>query len=587
MKNFRSSLDISDALHSTKSVTWHVYSKRLFDIKIMVRLLTYLCSHETGHIFGAVHDCDQSACGDSDTLVSQQCCPLSDSTCSAGERFIMNPSTARGITEFSPCSIGNICSAIGRNSVSTACFSDNRGVNTIITSQQCGNGIVEEGEDCDCGGEESCGDNSCCDAETCKFIGNAVCDDANESCCEDCQFASSQKVCRESTGSCDPEERCTGESPLCPTDQTASDGDSCTIPDIGEAGKDENLQCASGQCTSRDHQCRTLMGGFSNTFGGGSSNDTYACDSQTCQLSCQSPESGVDRCFGLQQNFLDGTPCGNGNNGRCRNGLCNGGGFADEVGSWIEENKEIVIGVGAGLGGLLALSIVWCCVKRCRRRRAMKKFNAAAAAAAAAGAASGHNRGPPNTSGPMGPGALFGAAGLLGHRHQNDNNGHSRNSRGIWPSTTPAPVPPPYSQYSHVRSGSHNQNYDQTPYAGGGYGNYASHARGSSGSDQGLLAAEASNNMSRSNENSISASPGDTLDDGYYLTQQQEAYERFEQRHRQRMSQQQPNSGGDAPFGATSGAGDNAATDARAISPMPSPMPMPPLTYSRMSARYA
>jgi hypothetical protein len=46
-------------------------------------------------------------------------------------------------------------------------------------------------------------------------------------------------------------------------------------------------------------------------------NDTYACDSQTCQLSCASPEFGPGVCYGLQQNFLDGTDCGGG--GQCAN----------------------------------------------------------------------------------------------------------------------------------------------------------------------------------------------------------------------------------------------------------------------------
>lgn len=135
----------------------------------------------------------------------------------------MNPATGEGISAFSPCSIGNICSAIRRNSVKSDCLSANRGV-TTISGSQCGNGIVEDDEDCDCGGEASCGNNSCCDAKTCKFKSGAVCDDSNEDCCRNCQFASSQQVCRASTGECDPEEKCTGTSPVCPTDQTKSDG---------------------------------------------------------------------------------------------------------------------------------------------------------------------------------------------------------------------------------------------------------------------------------------------------------------------------------------------------------------------------
>lgn len=181
-----------------------------------------MCRHETGHTFGAVHDCTLESCG-GDAVAAQQCCPLSADTCDAGERFLMNPSTQQGVKAFSPCSIGNICSALGRNSVKSDCLSANRGVSTY-TRSQCGNGIVEEGEDCDCGGTESCQNNACCDAKTCKFKNNAVCDDSNEDCCKGCQFAPSTQVCRASTSECDPEEKCTGNTPICPKDETAPDG---------------------------------------------------------------------------------------------------------------------------------------------------------------------------------------------------------------------------------------------------------------------------------------------------------------------------------------------------------------------------
>ena len=263
-------------------------------------------AHESGHTFGAVHDCDSQTCASADSVNSQQCCPLSTSTCDAGSKYIMNPSTSEGITDFSPCSIGNICSALGRNSVKSNCLSDNRGV-TTITGHQCGNGIVEEGEDCDCGGTANCGGNNCCDPTTCKFKNNAVCDDSNEDCCKGCQFAASGTVCRASTGQCDPQETCSGTGALCPPDQSAPDGQSC-------GNSSQSLQCASGQCTSRNQQCKTLMGSFT------TKNDTYACNSQDCALSCASPEFGPGVCYSIQQNFLDGTVCGGG--GRCQNVSC-------------------------------------------------------------------------------------------------------------------------------------------------------------------------------------------------------------------------------------------------------------------------
>lgn len=260
-------------------------------------------AHESGHTFGAVHDCDSSACANSNSVNAQQCCPLSETTCDAGEKFIMNPSTGQGISSFSQCTLGNVCSAIGRNSVKSTCLTDNKGVPSI-SGHQCGNGIVEDEEDCDCGGTAGCGDNQCCEPTTCKFKSTAVCDDSNESCCKGCQFATAGTVCRASTNVCDPQETCSGNNATCPTDLSAPDGQSC-------GNSSAHTQCASGQCTSRNQQCKTLMGSFT------SKNDTYACNSQDCTLSCASPEFGPGVCYSMQQNFLDGTPCGGG--GRCSN----------------------------------------------------------------------------------------------------------------------------------------------------------------------------------------------------------------------------------------------------------------------------
>ena len=308
-----------------------------------------IIAHETGHTFGAVHDCYSATCADANTVKAQQCCPLSSTVCDAGEAYIMNPSTSQGITRFSPCSIGNICSALGRNSVKSSCLTDNKQV-TTISGQQCGNGIVEPGEECDCGGTEGCGDNNCCNPTTCKFSTGSVCDDSNEDCCRGCQLATNGTVCRSSTGFCDPQEVCSGTAATCPVDVTTPDGDSCG----------NNMQCTSGQCTSRDQQCKTLMGSYT------TGNDTYACDSSGCTISCASPEFGPGICYGLQQNFLDGTVCGGG--GRCDNGQCKGSSVGGQVKSWIDDHKALVIGICAAVGGLILFSILGCIVRRCRRR---------------------------------------------------------------------------------------------------------------------------------------------------------------------------------------------------------------------------
>lgn len=331
-------------------------------------------AHETGHTFGAVHDCTDQTCANSQVVSSSQCCPFSTSTCPANGNYIMNPSTSPNANTFSPCSIGNICSAVGRSSVNTQCLSDNRGV-TTISGQQCGNGIVEQGEECDCGGVASCGNNPCCDPTTCRFKGNAVCDDSNEDCCRGCQFASSSTVCRASTGVCDPAETCTGTSPNCPADARAPDGQSCTLPSGTNTSTIDTsqLRCAAGQCTSRDLQCKTVMGAY--THG---SNDTYACDSSSCSLSCASPQFGPGVCYGLQQNLLDGTPCGGG--GHCSNGQCSGSTFGGEVTSWVNDHRNLVIGIACAVGGLILIAFLSCLWRCCCGRRRTRKLSPTASA---------------------------------------------------------------------------------------------------------------------------------------------------------------------------------------------------------------
>ncbi|KAJ5101702.1 hypothetical protein NUU61_003924 [Penicillium alfredii] len=317
-------------------------------------------AHESGHTFGAVHDCDEQTCNQG-LAESSQCCQLSSSTCDASAKYIMNPYSKPDMKKFSPCTIGNICSAIGRNSIKSTCLSDNRGV-TTISGSQCGNGIVESGEDCDCGGEEGCGDNSCCDAKTCKFKGDAKCDDSNDSCCDKCQFASAGTVCRPSTGECDSAEKCPGDSSSCPDDKFKKDGTSCGDSKAG-------LSCASGQCTSRDYQCRTVLGSLLN------SNDTWACEhtnTPSCTLVCGAPEVahqfGTTTCMKMNQNFLDGTPCESG--GRCSSGQCNG----SSVGGWIREHKNIVIGICVGVGSLIVLALLYCIISRCRMAMIRRKM---------------------------------------------------------------------------------------------------------------------------------------------------------------------------------------------------------------------
>ena len=104
-------------------------------------------------------------------------------------------------------------------------------------------------------------------------------------------------------------------------------------------------------------------------------NDTYACSSNGCQISCASPEFGSNVCYSMQQNFLDGTSCQGG--GRCANGQCKGSSVGKEITSWISSNRTLVICLASIIGGLLIIAILSCCISSWRRKSKMRKLRAA------------------------------------------------------------------------------------------------------------------------------------------------------------------------------------------------------------------
>ena len=114
--------------------------------------------------------------------------------------------------------------ASATHSTNTSCLIDASTPNkNIISLQMCGNGIVEEGEDCDPGqGANS----SCCDATTCKFKAGAVCDPMSSPCCTgQCTFAPATQMCRPAKdANCDQAEMCTGNSSACPADVFSPNG---------------------------------------------------------------------------------------------------------------------------------------------------------------------------------------------------------------------------------------------------------------------------------------------------------------------------------------------------------------------------
>merc|ERR1712025_576330 len=82
----------------------------------------------------------------------------------------------------------------------------------IASKSKCGNLIVEEGEECDCGDITQC-KNKCCDAKTCKLKPLAKC--AHGGCCHDCQPAPRGMNCRKPKDECDIVDTCDGKSATC------------------------------------------------------------------------------------------------------------------------------------------------------------------------------------------------------------------------------------------------------------------------------------------------------------------------------------------------------------------------------------
>ncbi|XP_024998701.2 disintegrin and metalloproteinase domain-containing protein 32-like isoform X1 [Gallus gallus] len=116
-------------------------------------------------------------------------------------------------------------------------------------SPTCGNGVVERGEQCDCGSAEACSKDKCC-AKGCVFKPRAKC--SSGLCCEGCQFKAPNTLCRPSTDAqCDLPEFCNGSSASCPPDVYVQDGHSC------EHGTG---YCYRGHCQSAELQCQQLYG---------------------------------------------------------------------------------------------------------------------------------------------------------------------------------------------------------------------------------------------------------------------------------------------------------------------------------------
>ncbi|XP_028391203.1 zinc metalloproteinase-disintegrin-like jararhagin [Dendronephthya gigantea] len=187
-------------------------------------------AHELGHNFGMKHD--ESNCE----------CPDPSSQC------VMSASLSGAATRFSSCSLKTLRETL------------NGGYGTCLFDEPikhygdpvCRNGVVEEGEECDCGTQEECDHfkQHCCNTTTCTLIPGAAC--GHGECCDNCQFKRRGALCREQYNECDLPEFCTGDHGMCPEDTHIHDGLPCETHQDG--------YCYGGVCRHLLLQCQKLFG---------------------------------------------------------------------------------------------------------------------------------------------------------------------------------------------------------------------------------------------------------------------------------------------------------------------------------------
>ena len=188
-----------------------------------------LISHSVGHILGFDHDSPDCLCP------HQQPCIMSRQQSTVGSPFLW---------QFSKCSVARMQNVLQSGHVQCLLnrpFQESR-------LHQCGNGIVDGDEECDCGPRNECFD-PCCDPLTCTLRSHAQCA-SHQPCCHRCELRKAGTICRESRSFCDVPEFCDGESGDCPSDGYLVDGIQCGI----------NGHCWKGNCSDPEQQCRHLWG---------------------------------------------------------------------------------------------------------------------------------------------------------------------------------------------------------------------------------------------------------------------------------------------------------------------------------------
>ncbi|CAF4814165.1 unnamed protein product [Pieris macdunnoughi] len=181
-------------------------------------------AHEIGHNFGSPHD-------------PEVCTPFGED----GNYIMFARATSgdrKNNNKFSPCSLRAIDPVLNNKARSPkGCFTEPQ-------PAICGNGVVEEGEECDCGWASECTD-VCCRPQAvrphykpCTLTEHSVCSPSQGPCCtSSCTLKFGDK-CRSDNG-CRDAAHCDGKRPVCPSSRHKPNRTRC----------DKELVCFMGECT--------------------------------------------------------------------------------------------------------------------------------------------------------------------------------------------------------------------------------------------------------------------------------------------------------------------------------------------------
>nr|XP_056707592.1 disintegrin and metalloproteinase domain-containing protein 20-like [Euleptes europaea] len=181
-------------------------------------------AHQLGHNLGMQHDEKYCTC-------KQRSCIMT---------------TSQSITsKFSNCSYNSY--SLLMNSGRKQCLLIPPEHEKLFELTNCGNKVVDSGEQCDCGSPHHCKSDVCCQPN-CMLHSGAIC--AVGACCANCQFLPTGTVCRKRSSICDLPEYCTGISEWCPEDVYLQDGAPCQ----------DDAFCYQGECSTHNNLCKMIFG---------------------------------------------------------------------------------------------------------------------------------------------------------------------------------------------------------------------------------------------------------------------------------------------------------------------------------------